>query len=46
MFSCEFCKILKNIYFEEHLRTTASELKSLAKTLQTSSAKTKWSLRN
>ena len=24
MFSCEFCKIFKNIYFEEHLWTTAS----------------------
>ena len=25
MFSCEKCEILKNTYFEEHLRTTASE---------------------
>ena len=24
--SCEYCKIFKNIYFEEHLRTTASAL--------------------
>ena len=24
MFSCEFCEISKNIYFTEHLRTTAS----------------------
>ena len=23
MFSCEYCKILKNTYFEEHLRTAA-----------------------
>ena len=26
MFSCEYCKISNNIYFEEHLRTTASEV--------------------
>ena len=25
MFSCEVCEIFKNAYFEEHLRTTASE---------------------
>ena len=25
MFSCEICKIFKSTYFEEHLRTTASE---------------------
>ena len=25
MFSCEKCEIFKNTYFEEHLRTTASE---------------------
>ena len=24
MFSCEYCKIYKNAYFEKHLRTTAS----------------------
>ena len=24
MLSCEICKIFKNNYFEEHLRTTAS----------------------
>ena len=24
LFSCEFCEIFKNTYFEEHLRTTAS----------------------
>ena len=24
MFSCEFCEIFKNIFFTEHLRTTAS----------------------
>ena len=23
MFSCEYCKIYKNIYFEEYLRTAA-----------------------
>ena len=26
MFSCEFCEISKNTYFEEHLCTAASEL--------------------
>ena len=25
VFSCEYCKIFKKTYFEEHLRTTASE---------------------
>ena len=25
MFSSEYCEIFKNIYFEEHLQTTASE---------------------
>ena len=25
VFSCEFCEILKNTYFTENLRTTASE---------------------
>ena len=25
VFSCEICEIFKNTYFEEHLRTTASE---------------------
>ena len=24
MFSCEYCEIFKNTYFEEHLRMTAS----------------------
>ena len=24
MFSCEYCKIFKNIYFEDHLQTAAS----------------------
>ena len=24
MFSCEYCKLFKNTYFKEHLRTTAS----------------------
>ena len=24
LFSCEYCEIVKNTYFEEHLRTTAS----------------------
>ena len=28
MFSCEICEIFKNIYFEEHLRTTASKHRS------------------
>ena len=26
-FSCEYCRIFKNIYFEEHLRTTPSVIK-------------------
>ena len=26
MLSCEYCKISKNTYFEEHLRTAASEV--------------------
>ena len=25
VFSCKFCKIFKNTYFTEHLRTTTSE---------------------
>ena len=25
MFSCKICEVFKNTYFEEHLRTTASE---------------------
>ena len=25
VFSCEFCKIFKNTYFKEHLRTAASK---------------------
>ena len=25
MFSCEICKIFKNTYFAEHLRTAASD---------------------
>ena len=25
VFSCEICEIFKNIYFEEHLRTTTSK---------------------
>ena len=24
MFSCEYCKIFKNIYFEDHLQTATS----------------------
>ena len=24
VFSCEYCEILKNTYFEEHIRTAAS----------------------
>ena len=28
MFSGEYCEISKNTYFEEHLRTAASELTS------------------
>ena len=26
MFACEYCEIFKNIYFEEHIQTNASEL--------------------
>ena len=26
MFSCEISKILKNTYFEEHMRTTADQM--------------------
>ena len=26
MFSCEYCEIFKNTYFEEHLQTTAFTL--------------------
>ena len=26
MFSCEFCKIFKNIYFVKHLQMAASEM--------------------
>ena len=26
MFRCEYCKISKNTYFEEHLRTAAFEV--------------------
>ena len=26
VFSCEICEIFKNIYFEEHLRATASKV--------------------
>ena len=29
MFSCEFCEISKNIFFTEHLWTTASEWNKL-----------------
>ena len=25
MFSCEYCEIFKNTYFEEHLRTAAPD---------------------
>ena len=26
VYSCEYCKIFKNIYFDEHLRSTASDM--------------------
>ena len=26
MFSCEYCEIFRNTYFEEYLRTTAPEV--------------------
>ena len=29
LFPCEYCKIFKNTYFEEHLRTAASEPKTV-----------------
>ena len=32
--SCEICEISKKIYFEEHLRTTASVVKSLSEIFQ------------
>ena len=31
LLSCEFCEIIKNIYFVEHLRMTASELQAILK---------------
>ena len=30
VFSCEFCEISKKIFFTEHLRATASEMRTLA----------------
>ena len=33
MFSCEFCDISKNIFFTEHLRTTASNIVKAAETV-------------
>ena len=33
LFSCEICEIFRNSYFEEHLRTTASALRRIYKTL-------------
>ena len=33
VFSCEFCKISKNIFFTEHLRTTASKIHYFARIL-------------
>ena len=36
MFSCEYCEIFKNSYFEEHLQTAASDnSKNLKKFAQT-----------
>ena len=32
MFPCEYCKIFKNSYFEEHLRTAALERKKIRST--------------
>ena len=29
VFSCEYCKIFKKTYFEEHLRTAASERRKI-----------------
>ena len=34
MFSCEYCQISKNTYFEKHLLTAASETKNLARKFQ------------
>ena len=31
VFSCEICEIFKNTYFEELIRTTASNLNTLSK---------------
>ena len=42
VFSCEICKIFKNTYFEEHLRTAASVLSSSIHDLATHCTK-KWS---
>ena len=29
IFCCEYCKFFKKIYFEKHLQTTASDLKTI-----------------
>ena len=34
VFPCEYCKIFKNTYFEEHLRTAASSSKACKSQLQ------------
>ena len=39
VFSCEFCKISKNTFFTEHLRTTASEYFTLPKQLASKTIK-------
>ena len=31
MFSCEYCEIFKNIYFEKHLRNAVSGFKGIQK---------------
>ena len=33
VFSCQFCKIFKNTYFVEHLRTAVSENRKTVSTL-------------
>ena len=35
MFSCKYCEISKNTYFEEHLRLTASDTKIFSNHFET-----------
>ena len=38
VFSCEYCEIFKNTYFEEHLQTAASFCLKITKELRTTKA--------